>query len=564
MVDRVVKLLHKEFASTNEAALLLGSFSLLSQIFGLVRDKLLAYSIGPSDTLDIYYAAFRVPDFLFATIASLTSVTILLPFLISLGNGDTKEKVKNARDFLGNIFTVFLLVMMGAIALAWILMPKIAPVLVPGFGYEETKEFIYISRVMLLSPFFLGLSNLFGSITQLLKKFFSFAIAPVLYNMGIVIGILFMPTFGVVSLAYGVVLGAILHMLVQLPVVIKYSGVPHVKTKIDWPSVRSVFAISFPRTIALSMNSIALIVIVSFASKIGEGAISVFNFAMHLQSVPLGIIGVSYAVATFPVLAKEYSGDDISAFVKTVLSSAKQIMFWSIPILVLFIVLRAQIVRVVLGSGAFDWNDTRLTAAVFAIFSLSIAAQSFLVFIVRGFYAAGNTRTPLIVNSFSSILIILLTPVLIHIFDTVSWFRSSAESLFRVYGLEGTTILMLPLAYTIGTLVNAFVLWKIFKNKYIIGVPYTFRTTLLRGVGASMFGGVVAYGVLSLFAHILDTDTFIGIFLQGLIAGILGVVATASILKAWGSEEIDIVYKALKNKFWKKKTVHPGVETPVI
>ncbi len=554
MVERVKKLLHKEFSSTSEAALLLGSFSLLSQIFGLVRDKMLAYTMGPSFALDAYYAAFRIPDFLFATIASLTSVTIILPFLVNLGDDSKpKEKFKSARDFVGDIFTVFLFIMLFFIAIAFFALPYIAKYLVPGFGPEQTKDFIDISRIMLLSPFFLGLSNLFGSITQLLKKFFSFAFAPVLYNLGIIVGIFFVPSFGIKALAFGVVLGAVLHMLIQIPVVVRYSGLPFLKKNINWSSVKKVFATSLPRTIALSMNSIALIVIVSFASKIGEGAISVFNFAMHLQGVPLGIIGVSYAVATFPVLAKGYSGNDIPLFARTILSSARQIIFWSLPILVLFIVLRAQIVRVILGSGQFDWSDTRLTAASLALFSVSITAQSLLVLFVRGFYAAGNTKIPLIVNSASSFFIILFSPLAISFFENTPWFSDFIESTLRVYGLSGTSILMLPLVYSIGTIINAYLLWKIFKVRFINGFGFSLKQTLIRSFGASILGGVVAYGALSLFSHILNTDTFIGILLQGLIAGIVGIFVISSMLKAWGSEEMDIVYKALKNKFWTKK-----------
>ena len=138
----------------------------------------------------------------------------------------------------------------------------------------------------------------------------------------------------------------------------------------------------------------------AIASTLEEGSVSIFNFSYNLQSVPIVIIGVSYSVAAFPSLIKFFSSGNREGFISQIGDAARVIIFWSLPITFLFIVLRAQIVRVLLGSGAFSWSDTRLTAAMLAIFAVSLIAQNLLPLLIRGYYAAGNTRRPLLVNLF--------------------------------------------------------------------------------------------------------------------------------------------------------------------
>ena len=167
---------------------------------------------------------------------------------------------------------------------------------------------------------------------------------------------------------------------------------------IKWHEVKSVMALSVPRTLTLSANHLVLLVFGSFASLAGEGSISIFNLSFNLQSVPLSIVGVSYSVAAFPILVRMFSNGERDAFIEQTLSSLRHIIFWSLPVMVLFIVLRAQIVRTVLGTGEFGWPETRLTAAALALFSLSILAQSVILLVVRGYYAAGRTKVPLVVN----------------------------------------------------------------------------------------------------------------------------------------------------------------------
>ena len=158
---------------------------------------------------------------------------------------------------------------------------------------------------MLLSPILFGLSNLFSTITQVFKKFFVYALAPVLYNIGILVGVLFLyPLWGLTGLAFGVILGAFLHMIIQLPVVVRHGFFPTFSFNIDWKSIWSMIRLSLPRTLGLSFHSFVFIVLIALASNISEGSVSILRFSFNLQSVPLALIGLSYSVAAFPILAE--------------------------------------------------------------------------------------------------------------------------------------------------------------------------------------------------------------------------------------------------------------------
>jgi putative peptidoglycan lipid II flippase len=537
----------------NQAALILGLFALLSQVLGLLRDRSLAHYLGPSSSLDIYYAAFRLPDFLYISIASLASVTVLIPFLIE--KMDSSSEGNDAHKFLNDVFTVFLSMMVIVSLALFFLMPFISKYIAPGFDPLQLEKMVTLSRIMLLSPIFLGLSNLFGTVTQLFKKFFIFALSPVFYNLGIILGVVvFYPAFGVAGVAMGVVLGAILHFAIQLPVVIHHGFIPKFSRSIDFGNIKRVIKISLPRTLGMAVNNLALLGIVALASFQKEGSISIFNFAFNLNSVPLGIVGVSYSVAAFPALAQFFKSLNHSAFIEHMKIAAKQIIFWSLPISFLFIVLRAQIVRVILGSGSFSWEDTKLTAAALALFSISILAQGMILLFVRAYYASGNTKTPLVINFLCSTLIVILAVVFLKIFNNFYPFRYLLEFLLRVSDLKGTEVLVLPLAYSVGTILNFILHWVYFKKDFLRGEKFI-KKSFFEVLGSSFIIGIVAYEFLAIFAKFFDLDTFWGIFLQGFLSGLLGIVAGAIILKLIKNEEFESLVRTLKTKFWKTEVI---------
>ena len=557
-MNKILRVFSKEFGNVNQAALLLGFFTLLSQILALFRDRSIAHFIGPSPILDAYYAAFRVPDLIFISIASLVSITVLIPFIVAKMQGG--QVTKEARKFMDSVFTVFFSMMILVSIVAFFLMPYLIHIVAPGFTAIMQMKVIQISRIMLISPILMGLSNLFGTVTQLFRRFFLYSLSPVFYNFGIIFGVIFLyPIFGIYGLAMGVVFGALMHFLIQA---IASSGCgfrPRFSFSINFKDIKRVAFVSLPRTLGLSFNNIALIAIISFASFLKSGSISIFNLSFNLQSVPLNIIGISYAVAAFPTLAKSFSGGKIDDFKSHLKSSARQVIFWSLPITFLFIVLRAQIVRVILGSGSFSWENTRLVAASLAIFSISIVAQGLIALFARAYYAGGNTRRPLLINFISSVSIILFSYLFLYIFKNYSFFKYFIESLLKVSDIPGTEVLMLPLAYSLGTIINFILLWFFIKKDFVRKEQFIVKT-FFQSLGASFFIGFISYLSLNIFSSVFGTITFWGIFLQGFISGILGISIGILVLYLLKNEELKELVKVLKTKFWRAKVIAPAQE----
>lgn len=565
MVKKLFKFFEREISGLHEAAYLLGAFALLSQLLGFLRDRLLAARFGAGEELDMYFAAFRVPDLIFIFGASLVSLSVLIPFL----SRKLAEGRETARAFLDRIFSAFFVLLAAVSGVAWFLAEPLTSALFPGFSEPARETATALTRIMLLQPLLLGVSNLYASVTQLERRFFVYAVSPVLYNAGIIAGILFFyPLFGLAGLAWGVVLGAALHLLIQVPVVARSSLLPRPTARIRFPELGEVVRVSLPRTLALSAQNLSVLVLTSLGSALGVGSIAVFNFAWNLQSVPLSLVGASYSLAAFPTLARLWSDGNREKFLETLSAAVRHILFWSFPALALFVVLRAQIVRTVLGAGAFDWNDTRLVAASLALFAVSVVAQSLLLLFTRAYYAAGKTRTPLFVSIGGAFCTVLFAFLFAKLFAAAPLFRFFVESLLRVSDMTGTAVLALPLAYSLGTIASAVVLWVSFSRQFTPhldarehGAGCARLSTALRTFGesfsASVIMGFVAYLLLNVFDDIFNIRTTLGIFSQGLFAGLGGVAAGAAVLYLLGNVEIREVWRTLHHKIWRAKFIGP-------
>jgi len=550
MVKWFFSLFNRDFGGLHEAAFLLGVSAIFSQILALFRDRLFASTFGTGTTLDIYYASFRIPDLIYVIIASLVAATVLIPFLIDRFASHSHEDV---RHFLNSVLTMFLGLLLGASLLAFILLPYVADTLVPGFSEKELSSFILLSRILLIQPIFLGLSNLLGAVTQAFRRFFLYALAPILYNVGIIIGILFFyEPFGIAGLGYGVILGAFLHLIVQIPFVADRNLIPIPTSRPNMGDIKNVFMLSLPRTVTLSANNVIVIILTALASLLGSGSIAVFNLSYNLQAVPLAVIGMSYSVAAFPTLVKLFAEGNKEHFVRYIVVAAKHIIFWSLPALSLFIVLRAQIVRVILGAGAFTWTDTRLTAASLALFSFSVVAQGLILLFVRGYYAAGNTKKPLMANLSASIVTILLAFVFLRWFERFPAFTNFFEVLFRVSDVAGTKILMLPLAFSLGSLLNMTILWQFFKRdfkEHYISV----RKSVFTALAGALIIGTVSFYLLRFFDDFFNINTFTGIFMQGFLSGIGGIISGMVFFEFIKDKEYMVFKKIFVDKFFTRK-----------
>lgn len=553
MVKRVFRFVYKEVRGLHQAAYILALFAFGSQILAIVRDRLLAFAFGAGPELDLYYAAFRIPDLLFVLFASVLSIYVLLPFV----NSYTEEESAEAgRRVLSQVFSVFLLcyaVVGGLLALA---APLYVPHIFPGFS-EQADTFVLLLRILLIQPFLLGLSSLCGVVTQMNHRFILYALSPLLYNVGIILGIsLLYPAFGLVGIVFGVIIGAAGHLFIQVPFVLKSQYAFSVVPKIDWTVIRRIMIVSIPRALTLSVNQIVLLVLVGMASLMPAGSVSVFQFAFNLQSVPLAIIGVSYSVAAFPTLSNLHAKKDHVGFNSQLLTALRHIIFWSIPVIGLIIVLRAQIVRVLLGSGEFDWSDTRLTAAMLAIFAVSLVAQAILLLLIRAFYAGGRTALPLFVALFSNAVAIGFAFVFRIIYEQQTFLKETINSLFRLSDVVGAEVLVLALAFVLGQCLQLAILLTVsarsFRTNYTSLIPLFLQATVAAGAGA-----ISAYITLAFVVDGVNQNTFIGISLQGVVAGLVGLWAIVLTYLVTKSPELTEIHRSFQAKIFKTDIIAP-------
>jgi putative peptidoglycan lipid II flippase len=396
--------------------------------------------------------------------------------------------------------------------------------------------------------------------TQALGRFIIYATSPIVYNAGIVFGVVYLtPIWGIKGAIYGVLIGAVLHMAIQIPFLWKEGFLPNFSFIKNIRSTLSVFAISIPRTLTLATSHISILILLSFASVLTSGSITIFNFAFNLQSVLLSLIGVSYSLAVFPTLSRLYVESRMDMFVENIVTSLKHIVFWSVPGTVLFIVLRAQIVRTILGGGAFTWEATRLTAASLALFVMSVVLQNIVLLFIRAYYAIGKTITPLIINICSACFTVLSSFVFLGFFKQVSVFRFFIEDLLRVSDVPGTEILALALGFSFGSTLNCVLLWLVFRFDFG-SFTRRVRRTLFEVFSASIIMGYVTYQALAFFVNIFDVETSIGIFLQGLCAGVAGIIVCVGVLYLLKSEELKEMREALSKRFFKASVVGPDAQ----
>lgn len=546
ITSRAFRFLSTEVRGLHAAVYILAASALLSSLLALVRDRLLAHTFGASLTLDVYYAAFRVPDLIFVAIAALVSVYMLIP---ELSNRNEQQQ----KSYIDTIIVGFSILAIGVSLIAAFLAPVVLSYLFPHFAQQGLdRELILMTRILLLQPILLGFSNIFAAITQARNRYALYALSPLLYNLGIILGVTVMySTWGLAGLAWGVVLGAALHMAIQIPSVVSDGFLARIPRLREPKALFRTALLSVPRALSLSMNQLAFLGLTVMAATLSAGSIAVFMFAYNLQAVPLAVIGASYSVAAFPTLARAYTRGDREEFVSLVAAAARYVFFWSIPIAALIVVLRAQIVRVVLGSGAFDWTDTRLTAAAFALFAVSLAAQGISLLLIRGYYAAGRTFVPLVISSGTAVLMIVLGYVSLNALEHTAVFEGMQRFL-RVDNIEGSSVLALAFTYAIASIASALALAIHFEytfRGFISGVSRTFLESLIAAVAA----GSSAYIFLEYATLFQVSSTSVSLFLQGFSAGIGGVAIAAFAYYLLGSREYTETYVSIAGRLWRKR-----------
>jgi putative peptidoglycan lipid II flippase len=286
-----------------------------------------------------------------------------------------------------------------------------------------------------------------------------------------------------------------------------------------------------PRTLGIAISQVNLLIITVFASTLAAGSLTDFNLAQNLQSVPLGLFGISFSIAVFPTLSAYMAQNDEKSFIHSFSQTFRQILFFVIPLSIFILLLRSQMVRVIYGAGKFDWEDTRLTFECLGIFTASLFAQSVVPLLARTFYAMHDTKTPFFIAIISEAVNIGTVLLLIGSYKVLSLaIAFSASSIFQM-------VLLL------------FVLRSRFENlddkKILISVFKVSGASILAGIGIQL--------VKHLVADVVNMDTFLGVFAQLSIASAVGFLTFALVCQLLKLEEFIYFKKSLTSRIFKEK-----------
>ncbi|OGN34559.1 MAG: murein biosynthesis integral membrane protein MurJ [Candidatus Yanofskybacteria bacterium RIFCSPLOWO2_02_FULL_47_9b] len=431
------------------ASVLIGVLTIVGKLVGLWRDRVLAGQFGASAELDVYYAAFRIPDLVFNLLILGATSSAIVPIFIEYYQRDKASAWRTIQNFL-NIMVVGV-AFLSVIVL--VLAQPIASWIGPGFESAQVATLANLMRIMLVSTLVFAVSTVLGSVLHALQRFLVYALAPVFYSLGIIAGAVFLvPLFerwgynGIYGLGVGVVLGALLHLLIQLPVALREGFRFGRLFDISDYAFKRMITLMIPRTLALGAYNIGLTIVTGITSLLGSGSITIINLATNLQFVPVSVVGISLATAIFPQLSSDATTKDTAEFKRKLNYALKITLFLTAIIAVSVFVFRELIVDIIFRVGSFSETDRAVTASVLGIFMFSVMAQSLIHIITRAYYAFQNTKTPFLVAIFSIVLNVWL---------------SYALGLQLGMGVKGIAIATV-VAYNI----NFILLYVLFKRRY--------------------------------------------------------------------------------------------------
>lgn len=514
------------------AALIISIATLASRFVGLIRDRILAHYFGAGPITDAYYAAFKIPDLVYTLLIVGALTAGFIPTFTKLLFAPDEKK--SAWRLANNVFNISGICLIALSIIGIILAPLFTPLVAPGFSGGQLTQTIAFTRIMFLSPIFLGLSMTLGGVLQSLRRFVLYSIAPIFYNLGIIFGAVVMTKyFGPIALAWGVVLGALLHFILQMIGAYQAGWRWHPILDFKDANTRLVGKLMVPRTIGTAVSEINILVTTILASLLPIGSIAIYNFASNLQAVPTGIVGIPFALAVFPVLSAAAANKDMADFARHLSATIRQILFLIIPFSIILLLLRAQIVRIILGTGAFDWTATINTADALAFFSFGLFAQSLVPLFSRAFFSLSDTKTPLFIALISETIAI-----------------GAALLLMKPFGVAG-----LAAAASIGAIISVFLLVVFLRRKIHSIEGDKIITSLIKISLAAMFMAIVVQILKYPLADYFSLTRFWGVFAQGVIAGSVGMLVYGAVCWFLRVPEMVQLKDSLTRKFLKAKNI---------
>ena len=448
------------------AAFIISLSFVFAKILGFIKLRLLAAYFGSNLVLlDSYFAATAFPDAIFEV---LIYGTIALAFIPVFSKYHSHKKLKKAWQLASALITLGFLIFVVFALIFFFLANKLAPILAPGLvkQYPETRAIIgHLLQIIIFSQMFFVISIFITGILQSFQRFLVPALASIFYNLGIIISIIFLvPVFGIYAAAIGMVLGALLHLVIQLPLAQSFGFKFRPNFNFKNKEVLEMLSLMWPRSITIGLTRLSEIINTALASLTVVGSIAALNFAQVLQIVPISFFGTSIAQAAFAFLSIEYNKGRKNQFKKLFTQSLHQILFLVLPIAAILAVLRVPTVRLFFGAPDLPWETTVLTSRTLLAFSVGIAAQAANLLLIRGFHATRDSVTPLKVSSVTTVVNVILSLVLILILHkSIIWLALS----FSLTNSLAALLMLYLLDKKLGGFAQKELLIPIFKMGFI-------------------------------------------------------------------------------------------------
>ncbi len=461
------------------ASLVMAAF-VVNNLIGLVRQMIINRTFGTSAALDAYFAAFRVPDLLFNIIAGGALGSAFIPVFTELL---AKEDQRDAWRTASYVINLLLMVLAAVAFLAGVLAePLLENILTPWWADDAALIAMTarLMRIMLISTVIFGLSGVIMGIHHSYDHFLAPAIAPIAYNVGIILGAIFLvPSFGIDGLAWGVVLGALGHLLLQLPKLRHYQ--PKLGLRINFRDVhlRNIIGLMLPRTLGLAVWEINFWVNTIIATGLPTGSLSALTIAFQIFTFPQAAISRAIATAVFPTLSRQAASNDLAAMRQTLISSLRSVLLLSIPASVGLVMLGQPIIALLFQNRQFDSNSTRLVAWALTWYAVGLVSHGIVEIVTRAFYALQDTKTPVGIGVATMLLNVFLSIGLVRVFDQIAWMPHGALALANSIA---TTLEMIVLLVLLRPKLGGLNMSRLFSGAFQTGIATVAMAAALWGL----------------------------------------------------------------------------------
>jgi putative peptidoglycan lipid II flippase len=417
----------------------------LSNLIGLVRQILISRAFGTDRAIDAFYAASTYPDLIFSLVAGGALSSAFLPTFTGFLARNEKQDAWKLASAIVNIILILLSVLSVVSAL---FAPQIIRyILAPKFAADQQAVAASLLRILLISPAIFGVSGLLMGILNSHQKFWLPALAPSMYWIGMIFGLLFLvPSMGVYGLAWGAVIGAALHLVVQIPGLLKLPERAYFASLgLHIPSVREVARLMGPRLLGVAIIQLNVVVNTIIASGLNEGSLSAIKYAWQVMTMPQVVIAQSIAIAALPTFSAQVARGETTEMRSSLASTLRGVLFLSLPAALGLILLRTQLIAVLFQHGSFDVHSTDLVAWALLWYAAGLVGHNFVEVLSRAFYALHDTKTPVFVGTAAMSLNVIFSFAFSALFLKLGWMPHGGLALANSFAtaLEGTTLFIL-------------------------------------------------------------------------------------------------------------------------